>query len=94
MKSALLRGQALTNETLSDKLSMLSEISTYNYADDFKVQNAKQIKAMSLNQFKHLAQQYLRPDAWNYVVVGDAETQAERLKTLGLGMPVMLKKIQ
>jgi len=94
MKSALLRGQALTNETLSDKLNMVSEISTYSYADDFKVQNAKQIEAMTLNRFKQLAEEYLRPDAWNYLVVGDAETQAEGLNALGLGAPIMLKKVQ
>jgi zinc protease len=94
MKSALLRGQALTNETLSDKLNMVSEISTYSYADDFKVLNAKQIEAMTLNRFKQLAEEYLRPDAWNYLVVGDAETQVEGLNALGLGAPVMLKEVQ
>jgi zinc protease len=92
MKSALLRGQALKNETLSDKLAMLSEISSYGYADDYKAQNAKEIDAMSLERFKNLAKTYLRPDAWNYLVVGDAATQAEGLKALELGTPIMLKE--
>jgi len=92
MKGALLRGQALKNETLSDKLSMLGEVSAYDYADDFRAQNAKAIDAMTLEDFKALAEKYMRPDAMNYLVVGDAETQAARLKDLGFGEPVMLNK--
>lgn len=93
LKSALLRGQALKNETLSDKLNMVGEISSYGYADDYKAQNAKAIEAMTLERFKALAQRYLRPDALNYLVVGDAETQAKGLKDLGYGDPVMLEAV-
>jgi len=92
MKGALLRGQALKSETLNDKLGMLNEISSYGYADDFRAQNAKAVEAMTLEDFKALAAKYLRPDAMNYLVVGDAETQAEGLKDLGYGDPIMLNK--
>jgi len=92
MKGALLRGQALKNETLSDKLRMLGEVSAYNYADDYRAQNAKAIEAMTLEDFKSLAAKYLRPDAMNYLVVGDAESQAEGLKDLGYGDPIMLNE--
>ena len=90
MKGALLRGQALKNETLGDKLGMLNEMSGYGYADDFRAQNAKAVEAMTLEDFKALAAKYLRPDAMNYLVVGDAESQAEGLKDLGYGDPIML----
>ena len=92
MKGALLRNQALKNETLRDKLSMLGEMSAYDYADDYRAQNARAIEAMTLDDFKSLAAKYLRPDAMNYLVVGDAATQADRLKDLGYGDPVMLNK--
>jgi len=92
MKGALLRGQALKNETLNDKLGMLNEISGYGYADDFRAQNAKAVEAMTLEDFKALAAKYLRPDAMNYLVVGDAATQAEGLKDLGYGDPIMLNE--
>jgi len=90
MKEALLRGQALKNETLSDKLRMVSEISSYGYSDDYRTQNANRINAMTLTDFKSLADKYLRPDAMFYLVVGDAETQLGRLKDLGYGEPVLL----
>ena len=90
MKEALLRGQALKNETLSDKLNMVSEISSYGYSDDYRTQNAKRINAMTLADFKALADNYLRPDAMFYLVVGDAQTQLGRLKDLGYGEPVLL----
>ena len=92
MKGALLRGQALKNETLSDKLSMLGEVSAYGYADDYRAQNARAIDAMTLEDVKALAAKYLRPDAMNYLVVGDAESQVEGLKELGYGEPIMLSE--
>ena len=90
MKGALLKGQALKNETLSDKLRMLGEISAYNYPADYRAQNAKAIEAMTLQDFKSLAEKYLRPDAMNYLVVGDATSQMDGLKSLGFGDPVLL----
>jgi len=94
MKDALLRGQALKTETLDDKLRMVSEISTYGYPDDYKARNAEAVKQMDLAGFKALAAEHIRPGAMNYLVVGDAATQLERLKELGLGDPVLLNPAQ
>ena len=82
MKGALLRGQALKSETNGDKLGMLGEMSAYGYAADYRAQNAKAIDAMSLEDFRTLAAKYIRSDAMNYLVVGDAATQAKSLKEL------------
>lgn len=92
MKDALLRGQALKTETLSDKLGMVSEIATYGYPVDYKARNAEAVKAMTLAQFQALAAAHLRPDAMRYLVVGDAATQAGRLSELGYGDPVILSE--
>lgn len=91
LKSAVLRGQALKNETLSSKLDVVDSISTYGYPDDFQARNAARVEVMSLNEFQSLADRYLRPDAMQYIVVGDAATQAGRLGELGFGEPVMLE---
>ena len=90
MKDALLRGQALKSETLGDKLSIINNISNYGYANDYRAQNAAKIAAMSLDDVKALADSYLNPNQMRYLIVGDAESQAERLKDLGFGDPIML----
>ncbi len=92
MKAALLRGQALKTETLSDKLSLIGQMSEFSYPADFKALNAKRINDMTLADVKRLAADYLRMDAVNYIVVGDAKTQLPRLKSLGYGEPIKLNK--
>lgn len=92
LKSALLRGQALQTETLGAKLGLLQDISDFGYPDDFRARNATAIQALTLDGVKRLAADYLRPDAMNWVVVGDAKTQRARLADLGFGEPVALNK--
>lgn len=90
LKGALLRGQALQTETLGAKLGVLNQISAFDYPDDYLARNAERIEAMTLEDFKGLAERYLRPDAMDWLVVGDAQTQAARLGELGFGDPIML----
>lgn len=91
MKSAIIKGQALKSETLSAKLGMLGQISAFGFADDFRVQNAAEIEAMTLDDIHALAAKYLRPDAMHYVIVGDAKTQMQRMEELGFGAPIPLE---
>lgn len=90
MKSALIKGQALTSETLRAKLGMLDDVASYGYAHDYRSQNAEMIEAMTLEDITRLTDQYLRPNAMHYLVVGDGKTQKERLKALGFGDPVVI----
>jgi len=46
MQSALIKGQALSTETLGSKLSMLNDIAAYDYPHDYLNQNAETIKAI------------------------------------------------
>ncbi len=94
MKGALLRGQALATETLNAKLGVVSAISDYGYPDDYLRRNAERIDAMTLEQFKSIAERYMPIDAMQYLVVGDAQTQAGGLGDLGLGAPVMLAPVE
>ena len=89
LKDALLRGQALKTETLNDKLGMLGEIDAYGFAPDYRAQNAKAIAAMTLEDFKRIATENIKPDAMQYLVVGDAETQLEPVKSLGLPVEII-----
>ena len=92
LKGAVLRGQALKNETLGAKLDVVQKISDFGYPDDYQARNAERVEAMTLEQFQRIAKDYLRADAMQYIVVGDAESQAERLGDLGFGDPLMLEQ--
>jgi len=94
LKDALLRSLALKSETLGAKLAVLSDISKFDYSNNYAAENAARIKAMSLEEFKALAEEYLRSNSMNYLVVGDAETQLARLKELGMGDAILLNPTQ
>ena len=89
LKEALLRGQALKTETLNDKIGMLGQINAYGFAPDYRAQNAKAIAAMTLEDFKRIAIENIKPDAMQYLIVGDAETQLEAVKSLGLPVEIL-----
>ena len=87
---SLIRGQALGNETLSDKLSVLGNISAYGYPNDYQARNAEKLKSLRLDQLQALIGEHMVTDEMRYLIVGDASSQAERLKELGFGDPIML----
>ncbi|MEQ8935023.1 MAG: hypothetical protein RIE56_04445, partial [Amphiplicatus sp.] len=58
---------------------------------DFVAQQAAIVEGMTVDKIRALADEYLTPDAMNYVVVGDGATQAARLEALGYGAPVMME---
>lgn len=91
-KGYMLKSGARAFETLNSKLSMLSNISNYNYPVDFAKQREATVKALTVEEVKALAEKYIRPDRMIYVIVGDAATQLVKLDQLGLGKPVLLNK--
>jgi zinc protease len=91
-KSALSQANALRFETLGALRGMLDQIATYNLPFDYIKQQERIILDMTKDRHKALAQQYLDPNKMIYLVVGDAATQLEGLKQLGLGDPILLDK--
>ena len=91
-KNAMIQSNARKFETLGALLGMLGNIAKYNLPFDYIRQQEKIIHSMTPERHKALAQKYINPDKMIYLVVGDAKTQAPRLKDLGLGEPVMLNK--
>lgn len=91
-KNTLLKKNALAFETLNDKMSVLQNISTYNLPMDFIKKQEEVVENMTLEQAKQLIGKHLDPNKMMYLVVGDAATQAEGLKKVGLGNPVMVDK--
>jgi zinc protease len=69
---------------------MLEDIGMYGLPFDYIRQDEDEIRQMTLERHRELAQRYLDPDHMIYLVVGDARTQLPRLRQLGLGAPVQL----
>ncbi len=91
-KNALIRSDARAFETLNALLGMLNNIATYNLPFDYVRQREDIVKKMTLEQHKQLAIRYIDPNIMTYVIAGDAKTQLEPLKNLGLGNPILLDK--
>ncbi|NWF88300.1 MAG: insulinase family protein [Ignavibacteriaceae bacterium] len=91
-KDALLKSNALKFETINALRGMLSLISKYNLPYDYVKDQEKQILEMTLEEHKSLAEKYLQPEKLVYLIAGDAKTQFEELKKLGLGEPILLDK--
>lgn len=89
---SLIRGQAMANETLNDKLGILGNISSNGYPVDYQVKNAEKLKGLTLDKMQDLIDTYLNTDEMRYIVVGDAKSQADRLVELGFGEAVKLNK--
>ena len=87
---SLIRGQALGNETLNDKLTVLGNISAYGYPSDYQARNAEKLKSLTLDQLQSLVDEYMVTDEMRYLIVGDAASQADRLKEFGFGDPILL----
>jgi zinc protease len=91
-KNALLKSNALKFETINALRGMLSLIIKYDLPYDYMKDQEKQIMGMTLDEHKSLAEKYIQPDKMIYLIVGDAKTQLENVKKLGLGDPIMLDK--
>lgn len=89
-KSFMVKSGARASETLGRKLNMLQLMSAYGREADFRKAQTDAVKAMTVGQIQELANAYVRPDRMIYLVVGDAETQRDRLKDLGFGDPIAL----
>lgn len=89
-KNFMLKSQARSFETMGAKLGMLSNISTLGWPYDYTNSRQQIVRDMTLEDMKALADKYIRPNRMIYLIVGDAETQLDRLKAIGFGDPILL----
>lgn len=90
-KDALIKSNARRFETLGALMGMIDQLARYDLPDDYIKDQEWIVQEMTLERHQELAQQYLPADRMIYLVVGDAETQLEPLKELGLGDPILLE---
>jgi len=91
-KSNLLKSNARNFETLGAKLNMLYNISTYNWEPDYIKEREQIVRDITIDDVSELARTYADPGKMIYVVVGDAETQMNRLSELGFGDPILVNE--
>ena len=89
-KSYMIKSNARKFETLGAKLNMLREISDFGYDYDYIKNREKLTEELGVLEIQDLARKYVDPDRMYYLIVGDAETQMEKLEELGYGKPVLL----
>lgn len=89
-KSFLIKSNTRAFETAGAKLNLLDDLTKYNWKPDYVLQREKIVKNMTVEKIQSLSKKYLDTQKMIWLVVGDAKTQLEPLKKLGLGDPVML----
>lgn len=91
-KNSLIRSNARAFETLGALRGMLNNIATYNLPFDYVKQREDIVRNFTQEDLKMLAQKYIQPEKMVYLIIGDAKTQLEPLKQLGLGTPILLDR--
>jgi zinc protease len=89
-KGFLIKSNARRFESAGAKLSLLDKISSYNWPHDYIKEHESIVRKMTVERIRALAEKYLNPNQMLWLVVGDAQTQMERLEELGVGKPVLL----
>ncbi len=88
----LLKSNARRFETLGAKLGVLADMSAYGFPADYVLQREAIVRDMTEERVRELARQYLDGSRMIWLVVGDAETQLERLRGLDMGEPIRVDR--
>ena len=89
-KNVTLKSNARRFETLGALRGMISDIARYKLPFDYIKDNEDIVRNMTIESHNELVKKYIRPDAMIYLVVGDASTQLDGMKSLGFGDPILL----
>jgi zinc protease len=79
-------------ETLFDLVGILQDISTYDLPMDYIDQEQTAVTNMTVDKIVATTNEYMDLNNMIYVIVGDKETQFDRLKVEGPGNPVLVDK--
>ena len=71
---------------------MLDNIAKYNLPFDYVKDREDEVRNMTLEEHRMLAQKYINTDIMTCVIAGDAKTQLKKLKDLSMGEPILLDK--
>jgi zinc protease len=91
-KTAMIKENARNFETLGNLLGILQNISTYNLPMDYIDKEQKVVTAATMESVKATVNDVFDLNKYIYVIVGDKETQLDRLKVDGAGSPIEVDK--
>ncbi|UII25149.1 insulinase family protein [Fulvivirga maritima] len=91
-KNALIKQNTRKFETLNSLLGILETISAYDLPLDYIDQEQRTLQNMTMEDVQGLVRKYMDLKNMTYVIVGDKETQYDRLKVEGMGSPVLVDK--
>ena len=89
-KNVTLKSNARRFETLGALRGMISNIATYDLPFDYIKDQEDIVRNMTVESHNELVKKYIRPNEMIYLVVGDAATQLDGMKSLGFGDPILL----
>ncbi|MEX2335885.1 MAG: pitrilysin family protein [Fulvivirga sp.] len=91
-QNALIKSNTRNFETLNSLVGILQTISTYDLPLDYIDQQQKTLQEMTVEDVRQLVDKYMSLENMVYVIVGDKETQFDRLKVDGMGSPILVDK--
>ncbi|NMP30606.1 insulinase family protein [Thalassotalea sp. M1531] len=91
-KNLLMKQKSRYFETINNVVGMLDTISEFDLPHNYIEQQQQELQSMTLQQAKAIYNKHADEQQMIYVVVGDAKTQLNRMKSLGYGDPIVLDK--
>jgi zinc protease len=89
--ASMIKGYALSFETLRSLIGMLNTMTSNNLPADYIQKELDYLKGLTVEKQLEIAKKYIDPAKMYYVVVGDAKTQLKPLEKVGLGKPILVK---
>ncbi|HHU35059.1 MAG TPA: insulinase family protein [Bacteroidetes bacterium] len=89
-KDALIKGDALSYESLGSLINMTRNIAIYGLSDNYIKERENWLRNLTPEIQLEIVRKYIDPAKMYFIVVGDAETQLKEMEKLGLGKPILM----
>jgi zinc protease len=89
-KNLVLKRATRAFETLGDLVAVLEDISTFDLPLNFIERDQRELQGLTLEDVRRTIATYIDETRMVYVIVGDGQTQLDRIKELGYGDPIVL----
>jgi zinc protease len=90
-KDALIKGDALSYESLGSLVNMAGNIAIYGLSDNYIKERENWVRNLTPEIQLEIVRKYIDPAKMYFIVVGDAKTQLKEMEKLGLGKPILME---